>query len=128
MGTGPNWRIRVARVGLKEIGFDDVDVVLRHGIRREVFVMPIADNTVEFLRGSDIEPRFDNRHSVKVISDLAKERWIVPRAERNQSYLNVAVRDVLKTLQCDNPQFNLGEDYSDNETLLDRHLEVFSGG
>ena len=128
MGTGPNWRIRVARVGLKAIGFDDEDIVLKHGIRREVFVMPIADNTVEFLRGSDSEPRFENRHSVKIISDLAKDRWTIPRAERNQSYLNVAVTDVLKTLQCDNPQFNLEEDCSDNETLLDRHIEVFSGG
>ena len=59
MGTGPNWRIRVARVGLKTIGFDDANIVLKHGIRREVFVMPIADNTVEFLRGRS--PSLDSR-------------------------------------------------------------------
>ena len=34
-GDGPNWRIRVARIGLQTLGLNP-DEVLKHGIRREV--------------------------------------------------------------------------------------------
>ena len=40
-GDGPNWRIRVARTGLQLLGLNP-DEVLKHGIRREVYAMPIA--------------------------------------------------------------------------------------
>lgn len=85
MGTGPNWRIRVIREGLKQLGFDDTSI-LRHGIRREVYVMPIADNAKEFLLGQDKFPTFNNQHSQTEISRLAKERWIIPRAMRRPEY------------------------------------------
>ena len=71
MGTGPNWRIRVVRAGLEKLGFQDTDAVLRHGIQREVYVMPIADNTRAFLAGEDEFPQFDNQHDVNEISHLA---------------------------------------------------------
>ena len=86
MGTGPNWKIRVVRAGLEKIGFEDVDTVLKHGIQREVYVMPIADNAKDFLSGRDEEPLFDNRYDTSAIAELARDRWVIPRASRRPGY------------------------------------------
>ena len=86
MGTGPNWKIRVARAGLESLGFEDVNSVLRHGIQREVYVMPIADNAKDFLVGREEEPIFYNQYSVREIAKMAKERWLVPRAGRKPDF------------------------------------------
>ena len=83
-GDGPNWRIRVARAGLETVGLDS-EKVLRHGIRREVYVMPMASNTQEFLAGRDSELEVDHR-CVEELAELARERWMVPRAKRNPEY------------------------------------------
>ena len=86
MGTGPNWKIRIARAGLERLGFENVDSVLRHGIQREVYVMPVADNAREFLMGQEKEPIFDNQYSVSEIAELAKQRWMIPRGARNLDF------------------------------------------
>lgn len=83
-GNGPNWRIRLLRAGLESIGLN-ADYTLKHGIQREVYAMPIASNSRDFLAGMDQKLAFNHR-SVKEISNLAKERWVVPRARRNPAY------------------------------------------
>ncbi len=83
-GDGPNWRIRVARIGLQSLGLNP-DEVLKHGIRREVYTMPIARNSREFLSGSDEDPIFDCL-TVDEISVLARNRWLVPRAARRPCF------------------------------------------
>ena len=83
-GDGPNWRIRVARIGLQSLGLNPNEV-LKHGIRREVYAMPIATNARAFLSGGDEEPLF-HCMTVDEIADLARNRWLVPRAERRPSY------------------------------------------
>lgn len=83
-GDGPNWRIRVARIGLQSLGLDPDDV-LKHGIKREVYAMPIASNARAYLAGTDEEPVFDYK-TVDEIAELARERWIVPRGNRRPSY------------------------------------------
>ena len=47
--------------------------------------MPAARNASAFLAGRDAEPKFDHR-TVDEISDLARDRWMVPRAERRPGY------------------------------------------
>ena len=83
-GNGPNWRIRVLRVGLKTIGLE-LDAILKHGIQREVYAMQLAGNAKDYLAGRAAEPEFDHR-TVKEISELALDRWVVPRAERRPAY------------------------------------------
>ena len=92
-GDGPNWRIRVARVGLQTIGLDP-DAVLQHGIKREVYAMPIASNAREYLVGRDSKPTF-NHFSVEEIAALARDRWVVPRSMRKSDYLQFR-RDELR--------------------------------
>ena len=84
LGDGPNWRIRVARIGLQSLGLNP-DEVLKHGIRREVYAMPIAGNARTFLAGNDEEATFGYM-TVDEISDLALNRWLVPRGESRPSY------------------------------------------
>ena len=100
MGTGPNWRIRVIRAGLRELGIDG-DAVLQHGIRREIFAMPVADNALPFLRGEDPAPDFSLQRSVEEISQLAVARWIVPRARRRPEYSGVSRQSVVDNLLTD---------------------------
>lgn len=83
-GDGPNWRIRVIRTGLEALGLNP-DKVLRHGIKREVFAMPIARNAREYLDGSDTVPDIEQRPAAE-LAKLARERWVVPRADRRPSY------------------------------------------
>ena len=83
-GNGPNWRIRVARVGLQTLGLNP-DAVLKHGIKREVYAMPIASNSQEFLSGRDTEPRFDHL-TIDEIATLACDRWVAPRSKRRPRY------------------------------------------
>ena len=97
-GDGPNWRIRVARIGLQSLGLNPDDV-LKHGIQREVYGMPIATNALAFLAGRDEEPEFYSE-SVDEISGLARMRWLVPRGKRRPSYREFRrehLRDVLKS-------------------------------
>ena len=95
-GDGPNWRIRVARIGLQTLGLNP-DEVLKHGIRREVYAMPLASNARAYLAGREEEPTFDYM-SVDELSTLARNRWLVPRSRRRPNYrtfLREHLRDVL---------------------------------
>ena len=78
-GQGPNWRIRVIRVGLDLLGLDQN--LLRHGIAREIYGLRLASDALDYLRGEtdviDLAPP-----PVDEISQAALERWIVPRSIR----------------------------------------------
>jgi len=82
-GQGPNFRIRVARVALEKLGLPSG--LLRHGIRREVYVSPLAENAAAFLRGQALRLRWLRRPISDVIG-YWRERWMLPRASRDDSY------------------------------------------
>jgi hypothetical protein len=75
-GQGPNWRIRVSRAALSLLGLDPD--LLQHGIKREIYVLPLAANCRTFLCGQADEPCID-RPSAREIAAAALERWVVPR-------------------------------------------------
>ena len=80
---GPNWRIRVVRQALTEVGLDPE--LLNHGIEREVFGVPLTENWRGYLCGETNDVDLD-RPSVADIAQAAKERWIVDRAKRCPDY------------------------------------------
>ena len=90
-GDGPNWRLRTIRSALDALEFGGD--LLRHGIRREVFVCNLATNAAEFLRGECKRPTFNSLKMVNEVGELAKERWIVPRAKRQPDFLDWDVAD-----------------------------------
>jgi hypothetical protein len=91
-GQGPNWRIRLSRVALAKLGLDPE--LLKHGIVREIYAMPLASNAREFLSGRDDVPLLD-RPTVQEIGSAALNRWIVPRATRCPEFAAFQRNDLL---------------------------------
>lgn len=79
-GEGPNWRIRAIRETLRRLGMNQN--LLRHGIKREVFLCDLAENGKEVLRGFNTTPDYSSLLTINEIVNLAKKRWLIPRAER----------------------------------------------
>ena len=59
---------------------------LYHGVKREVFVVPLAENARQFLRGDDAEPVWHDQ-PVDQLFDWFRERWLLPRAKWDTRYL-----------------------------------------
>lgn len=83
-GQGPNWRLRVIRVGLELLGLEPLRLQY-HGILREVYALPLARNTQAFLCGRAAAPVLE-RPSVAEIAQAARQRWLLPRAARCPGY------------------------------------------
>ena len=83
-GEGPNWRLCTIRAALGEIGINEL--VLRHGVKREVFICPFASNAFDILKTGKGRPKLSGLMTVAEVSNLARERWIVPRAKRRDDY------------------------------------------
>ena len=83
-GDGPNWRLRTIRLALRLVGMRPE--LLRHGVRREVYLCELATNAKAVLRGQDKHAKYADLLSVKQVSDLARERWVEPRAGRCPDY------------------------------------------
>jgi len=95
-GDGPNWKLRVTRVGLKRLGLDDE--LVHHGIKREVYACAFTSNFKEFLRGTSDNPNFD-LHSVEVISKAAIQRWVLPRSSSQTTWKEFSNLQLLELFQ-----------------------------
>lgn len=92
-GHGANWKIRVIKKALSSLGI--TNNVMQHGYLREVFICELAGNAKELVTGQDQVPNYANLNSIKEQSQLALERWVIPRSIRNSSYLDFSNRDFL---------------------------------
>ena len=95
-GQGPNWRMRVIRAGLAELGIDPNR--MRHGVAREVIAIPRATNAVRYLAGDDPTPDM-RTPGVEELGAAARERWIVPRAQRRPAYRTISRDDLRSEFQ-----------------------------
>jgi hypothetical protein len=64
-----------------------------HGVRREIFVAPMATNTRQYLIGEHKRLRYYDRPAGEVFGHF-RERWLLPRASRDQRYRSVRVEDL----------------------------------
>lgn len=83
-GKGPNWKMRVTRAALDMIG--ERSNLMKHGIKREVFICEMASNAVAFLKGEAAELDLHDLKTVEEVAALACRRWLIPRAARETSY------------------------------------------
>jgi hypothetical protein len=83
-GQGPNWRLRSIRAAFDALEFK-ADL-LKHGIGREVFVCELAQNARKILRGEAVRANWRSLKTVAEIGAMARERWLVPRADRRPEY------------------------------------------
>jgi Druantia protein DruA len=82
-GSGFRNRREVVRKCLSKVGLSAE--WLYHGIKREIFVVPLARNSREFLRGEHSRLIWYD-HSTSDIFAWFRERWLMPRAERDKRY------------------------------------------
>lgn len=82
-GEGPNWRIRTLRKGLEMLKLNGD--LLRHGIRREVFIAPRALGWRAYLRGESEYLRWLPL-DINALGSHWRERWAVPRSQRDTRY------------------------------------------
>jgi len=102
-GQGPNWRLRTTRAALEAIGFKDD--LLKHGIKREVFLCEFAANAVRMLKTGKGRPNLKTLATAEEVAQMALERWIVPRAQRRPEF-SAWTTDDLKKLLTNNVQID----------------------
>ncbi len=95
-GMGPNWKLRVARAALEDLGIDG-NSILKHGIEREVYAIPLAENWKKVLSGEHQRLRSLTRPSAE-ISQFCLDRWLVPRSERDASFRSFDSGSIISTL------------------------------
>jgi hypothetical protein len=94
-GSGPNWRVRVIRAALKRLGLSEN--LLRHGIRREVFALPLADNWQDYLCARSDHAKL-SRPALSTIAEAAIARWLLPRSLNDPSYRDWTRADTLSLI------------------------------
>lgn len=100
-GMGPNWKIRVVRTALEELGIDG-NAVLKHGIEREVYAIPLATNWREILLGQQRNVRSTTLPLADIVA-FCLQRWVLPRTERDKRYKKFARRRIAECLQNGGP-------------------------
>lgn len=98
-GQGPNWRLRTTRAALEAIGFKDD--LLKHGIKREVFMCELAVNATRMLKTGKGRPNLKTLATAEQVAELALERWVRPRAQRRPEFQAWTIDD-LKALLINN--------------------------
>lgn len=81
---GPNWKIRVTRAALEKLGISG-DSILKHGIAREVYAIPLANNWKEILLGKQSHVQSSLLPAAE-IADYCLHRWLIPRASWDKRY------------------------------------------
>jgi hypothetical protein len=92
-GMGPNWKMRVVRKSLEKLGLDG-NSILKHGIEREVYAIPLAHNWREVLLGTNQRVK-SLTMPAQEISNYCLSRWIVPRSQRDDRYRAFRNREIL---------------------------------
>lgn len=103
-GEGANWRFRVIRTCLKLL--DIPEDLLRHGIRREVFLAPLAANWDRVLRGENKRiRRFDI--PLDEVADYWRTRWAIGRADRRPQFRHWRKEDMRLSPLLETAQLSL---------------------
>ena len=94
-GQGPSWRLRAVRKACTLLNMDSS--LLRHGVRREVYAIPLATNWKQVLLGLENQPAGSDS-SCSRIAAAAVERWMIPRAERFSDWIDLRRSDIWDAL------------------------------
>jgi len=78
-GTGPRRKWQTMARALEKLGLS-ADL-LRHGVKREVFLFRLVDNLEAYMEGRETEPAYRNLPFSELVA-WWRERWLLPRAAR----------------------------------------------
>jgi hypothetical protein len=96
-GQGPNWRLRTIRAALGQLSVNES--VLKHGIQREVFFCPLAKNAAKILATGKGSPDLSTLKTVEEISELARVRWMEPRAQRREEFKDWKRENIVRLIK-----------------------------
>jgi hypothetical protein len=82
-GTGFRNRREVIKKCLPALGLSSDWIY--HGIEREIFVVPLARNTREFLRGQHARLMWYHQSEAQIF-EYFRDRWLIPRSNRDERY------------------------------------------
>ena len=83
-GQGANWKMRVIRRGLKQLGLN-YKKYAKHGVQRGFYAAPLAKNYMQFLNGKDSKPKYYN-YTTEDLFGFFRERYLLPRANADQRW------------------------------------------
>jgi hypothetical protein len=95
-GTGPNWRLRTIRASLKALGMNEN--ILKHNLKREVFLCRLAKNADAFLQERHKVPNYAGLKTCAEVSAFCRERWILPRAASRREFRQWRRSDILSLI------------------------------
>ncbi len=78
-GSGPRIKWQTMVRALNRIGLGSE--FLKHGVKREAFLIPLVNNLQEYMEGMDRKPNYIDV-SFEDLSQFWKDRWLIPRADR----------------------------------------------
>ncbi len=81
-GTGPKIRFQITNRILNCLNLSQN--LLKHNIKREVFIIPHVENVDEILAGKPTKPIYNDRPFVE-LAEYWKERYCIPRSEKRCS-------------------------------------------
>lgn len=82
-GTGFRNRREVIRKCLSKLGLPIGWAY--HGVHREIFLVPLAKNTQNFLRGEHTDLQWFDQ-SAEELAAFFKDRWLIPRSQKDERY------------------------------------------
>ncbi len=90
-GTGPRrkWQTMVRALG--KIGFDSN--LLRHGVKREIFLIPLIHNLENYMNGIEKRPYYIDV-PFNELANYWRNRWLIPRSERVDGWCNWNPEDI----------------------------------
>lgn len=80
-GNGPSRKVRLIDQALTLLGFKNG---INHSIKRSVYLFPFAKNINAVINKGE-KPKW-NKRSQKQVADFWKQRWAIPRAEKDKRY------------------------------------------
>lgn len=78
-GTGPRRKWQTMVKALERLGLPSD--LLRHGVKREVFLFRLVDNLEAYMEGREAEPVYRDLPLTDLV-DWWRKRWLLPRTER----------------------------------------------
>jgi len=90
-GNGPSRKIRLIDQAMTLLGFKNG---INHSIKRSVYLFPFASNVNEVIAKGE-KPKWIKR-SQQDVAKFWKERWALPRAEKDKRYLEFSKKKFLE--------------------------------
>jgi hypothetical protein len=98
-GKGPRIKWQTMVRALEKIGFDSS--LLRHGVKREIFLIPLIHNLKNYMEGIEKNPNFIDA-SFDELADFWRNRWLIPRSERVDGWCHWNPKKIEKLLFIEN--------------------------